>query len=360
MKVIEKYKLLEESFPELLQGIGVLIQKGKLSRRFDALQLTKIEQANLNKAKELCELKILELWNKQDTEDFKVLCSVYFDIATILSNEIRSDEDIYEIIKIISFGYLGEHSHFVKDFLNQQKDKIYNIEIREKWNSRLLRKCFQVIVSLVIKNSWKDISQSFDVINALRNEQKQFEETYLNQVREESQPYGAAEIISLYHFAKTVEIIGQYILEGKIDEKNYDVENKIKYHFKISREFANASGNMMLELLYQYVEALSIKLIRNTIWYTLTGVNHWVSEFNKFITKRENQPVFELLYPQRESILKGELLNPAHRSIVVSLPTSSGKTLIAEYKILQALNEFKERGGWVAYIVPTKALVNQI
>ncbi|HOK75460.1 MAG TPA: DEAD/DEAH box helicase, partial [Bacteroidales bacterium] len=93
---------------------------------------------------------------------------------------------------------------------------------------------------------------------------------------------------------------------------------------------------------------------------TLTGVNHWVSEFNKFITKRENYPIIELLYPQKESILKGELLNPAHRSIVISLPTSSGKTLIAEYKILQVLNEFRERGGWVAYIVPTKALVNQI
>ncbi len=94
--------------------------------------------------------------------------------------------------------------------------------------------------------------------------------------------------------------------------------------------------------------------------YNLTGVNHWVSEFNKFITKRENHPIFELLYPQKESILRGELLNPAHRSIVISLPTSSGKTLIAEYKILQALNEFRERGGWVAYIVPTKALVNQL
>jgi hypothetical protein len=54
------------------------------------------------------------------------------------------------------------------------------------------------------------------------------------------------------------------------------------------------------------------------------------------------------------------LLNPAHKAIVVNLPTSSGKTMIAEYRILQALNEFKERGGWVAYIAPTKSLVNQV
>lgn len=356
MKANEKYNFLINAFPEILQGIGSIIQKGKLSKKF-SLQLSESETEELYKAKELCELKILELWENKDTEEFKVLCSTYFDIATILPIETSSDEGIYEIFKIISFGYLGEHSHFVKDFLRQQKDQIDNIEIPDKWNSRLLRKCFQVIVSLVVKTSWDNISQAIGYINQLRNEQKQFEETHLNQVREESRPYGAAEIISLYHFAKTVEILGQYLLEGKIQGEQYDVENKINYHLKIAKEFANASGNIMLELLYKYFEAFSIKLVRNTIWYTLTGINHWVSEFNKFITKKENQPIFELLYPQKEAIR--ELLNPAHRSIVVSLPTSSGKTLIAEYKILQALNEFKERGGWVAYIVPTKALVNQ-
>jgi len=358
MKLTEKYNLLVTFFPEILQGIDAIVQKAKLSKRFSLLQLNENEKEKLLKAKELCELKILELWNNQDTEEFKALCSVYFDIATTLTLEIDTDEDIYEFIKIISLGYLGEHSHFVKDFLSQVKDNISRIEIPEKWNTRILRRCFQVIVSLVIKKSWQDISNSINIINELRQEQTRFEATYLNAVREESQPYGAAEIVSLYHFAKTIEILGQYLLEGKIDGEQYDVENKIKYHLKIAKEFSNASGNMMLELLYQYTEAFSIKLVRNTIWYTLTGVNHWVSEFNKFITKRENHPIFELLYPQKESLR--ELLNPAFRSIVVSLPTSSGKTLIAEYKILQALNEFKENGGWIAYVVPTKALVNQI
>ncbi|HOU95715.1 MAG TPA: DEAD/DEAH box helicase, partial [Bacteroidales bacterium] len=113
-------------------------------------------------------------------------------------------------------------------------------------------------------------------------------------------------------------------------------------------------------LLYKYFKEFSIKLIRNTIWYNLRGVNHFISEFNKFIAKRDSKSIQELLYPQKYSILKGEVLNPAYRSIILSLPTSSGKTLIAEYKILQALNVFKQSGGWVAYVVPTKSLINQI
>lgn len=357
MNVIEKYQLLTNAFPEILGDIGQLIQKGKLAKRFPELKLTDEEFAELKKAKELCELKILELWQTQDSENFKVFCSTYFDIASLLPCECNSDEDVFEILKIISLGYLGEHGHFVKDFLKQIP--FDNLVITEKWNSRLLRKCFQVIVALVIKKSWNDISNAIEQINQLRKEQNQFEETFLSKVREEGQPYGAAEVISLYHFAKTVEILGHYLIEGRIENGQYDVENKIKYHFKAAHEFASAAGNMMLELLYQFAEAFSIKLIRNTIWYTLTGVNHWVSEFNRFVSKKEEHPIYELLYPQKEAILKGELLNPAHRSVVVSLPTSSGKTLIAEYKILQALNEFKERGGWIAYVVPTKALVNQ-
>lgn len=68
--------------------------------------------------------------------------------------------------------------------------------------------------------------------------------------------------------------------------------------------------------------------------------------------------MLELLYPQKDAILNQGLLDPAHSAIVVNLPTSSGKTLVAEFKILQSLNQFEN--AWVAYVAPTKALVNQI
>lgn len=34
--------------------------------------------------------------------------------------------------------------------------------------------------------------------------------------------------------------------------------------------------------------------------------------------------------------------------------------MIAEFRILQALNQFALDRGWIAYLVPTRALVNQI
>lgn len=359
MSIQTKYHILEQAYPDMLAGIGMLIQKGKLSKRFESLQLIEEEILELNKAKELCELRIIELWEQRNDDDseaeFKGLCSTYFDIACQLQTTVEEEYFVYETFKLIAFGYLGEHWHFVKQHLKGLGENIQAIELGESWNKRVLTVSFKATVQLVRKENWRDVSQSVELINELRREQSQFENEFLSQVNDESRPYGAAELVSLYHFAKSIEILGQYLLEGRPLEP----EDQLQYHLQISGEYAHKSGNISLSLLYQFFEAFAIKMVRNTIWHNTRGINNWVTTFNRFISHQENGR-FELLYPQKESILEGELLNPAHRAIVVNLPTSSGKTLIAEYRILQALNQFKAHGGWVAYVVPTKALVNQI
>lgn len=359
MSLQDKYKLLEQAYPDLLAGISTLIQKGKLSKRFVSLQLTEVEIQELIKAKELCELRIIDLWDQRDDRqtayNFKSLCSTYFDIASQITVNIDDNYFKYESFKLIAFGFLGEHWHLVRQHLKRLSGEIQNIQLGDKWNNRILTVSFKAIVQLIIKENWRDVNEAVELINKLRTEQYQFENTFLSNVGEESRPYGAAELVSLYHFAKSIDILGQYLLEGR----PFEPEDQLRYHLNISGEYSRKSGNLSLSLLYQFFEAFAIKLVRNTIWHSTRGINNWVTTFNKFISRQEKGR-FELLYPQKESILEGQLLNPAHRAIVLNLPTSSGKTLIAEYRILQALNQFKDQGGWVAYIVPTKALVNQI
>lgn len=360
MSIQVKYDYLEQAFPDMLEDIGMLIQKAKLTGRFDAIQLSEEDKDRLLNAKELCELKIIEIWDNKDLENnneiFKGLCSVYFDIATLPPIQWDSDLLIYEQLKLISLGYLGEHWHFVKQYLKANNSGFDAIPTNGNWNQRILGISFKAIINLVKKDSWSEINQSVELINQLRQEQGDLENSFLNQLNEDSRPYGAAELISLYHFAKCVDILGSYLMEGRPLEP----EVKLKYHIGISIEYAQMSGNISLGLLYRFFEGFAIKMARNTIWYTTRGINNWVTRFNKYVSRREKNGLFELLYPQKESITKGELLNPAHRAVVVNLPTSSGKTLIAEYRILQALNQFREQGGWVAYVVPTRALVNQI
>jgi len=359
MSIQTKYQILEQAYPDMLAGIGMLIQKGKLSKRFSSLQLEKDEVQELIKAKELCELRIIELWEQRNIEqtsiEFKALCSTYFDIASQLPVIVKSEYFVYETFKLMAFGYLGEHWHFVKQYLKGLEEQIRSIGLVDNWNNRILTVSFKAIVQLVKKENWRDVSEAVGLINQLRIEQQQFETNFLNQVNDESRPYGAAELVSLYHFAKSIDILGQYLLEGRPLES----EDQLRYHLQISGEYAQKSGNISLSLMYQFFEAFAVKMVRNTIWHNTRGINNWVTHFNRYISRQEKGR-FELLYPQKESILEGQLLNPAHRAVVVNLPTSSGKTLIAEYRILQALNQFRNQGGWVAYVVPTKALVNQI
>jgi replicative superfamily II helicase len=354
-----KYQYLENVYSEILPNLSQVVQKAKLSTLFKNIVLNEEDLKLLEKAKDLCEFKIIDLWDNQNDEMFKALCSTYFDIASALNFD-NSDKEIfvYEQIKLFAMGYLGEEWHLVKQYITNRKSVFNSIKISEAWDKRLLFTSFLAIINLIKKDKWKDIDKAVNLINKLREEQKKFETIFLENNKENVRPFAAAELVALYHLAKSVDLLGTYFISGMPIEP----EEKVKYHVNIAREFAAKSGNLTLELLLQFSEALFLKMIKNTVWYSCRGVNNWVSKYNKFITKRDEKGIFELLYPQRNSIIKGELLNPAHKAIILNLPTSSGKTLTAEYRILMALNLFKndEIQGWVAYLVPTKALVNQV
>ncbi len=339
----------------MLGGIGTLIQKAKICNRFESIQLSDEEIQTLEKAKELSEVAILERWDDQD-DDFKALCSTHFDIASQLPIDVDDEYLFYEYIKLISCAYLGENWHMARQFIKQKMDELAGIKPNGSWNIRLLQKSFLALVYLIKKDNWEDVDRAVKTIEELRREQDEFEASFLSNQHESTKPLVSGELVALYHFAKCVELAGKYVLNGRPPE----VETQLNYHLNYSKEYAALSQNISLELLIQYFGALAKKMIRNTIWYSTRGINTRVSAFNKHISEKTDQGIFELLYPQREAILEGELLNPAHNAVVVNLPTSSGKTMIAEYRILMALNQFAAEGGWVAYVVPTRALVNQI
>ena len=188
------------------------------------------------------------------------MCNTYFEIATCFDYGLNSEANIMELFKIIIFGYLGEHSHYVKSYLLSIKDDVNDIAPPEKWDVGIIYTIFNSLYFLVVKNSWKDMGKAVENINQLRKEQQEFEANFLNRVREDSQPYGSAKIVSLYHFAKSIELLAFFLIGGTPT----DIENKMEYYFRIASEFAELSQNISLVLLYKYFKEFSIKLIRNT------------------------------------------------------------------------------------------------
>lgn len=308
---------------------------------------------------EVFELFLIQLKNDSKSDehllvDYYNYCKELFLLYQAL--EIPSDDmqKIKYIFKMISYSYLGQAWESGRRFiLNYFNSILIEDNDNDTWDVKIFKTLYNAFLYLIKKDNWNDLEKAIDKINNLRELQKDFESVYLNNNASLNKPM---ELLSLYHFAKIIELLSCYLINGN----TADIKEQIDYHFDNAIKASEITANFELSLLLSLLKDMSEQMIKNSIWWISRGVCSQISNFVKSITKLEHNAAYELLYPQREAIINKGLLNPAHKAIVVNLPTSSGKTIIAEFRMLQALNQFKDDGGWVAYIAPTRALVNQI
>lgn len=231
----------------------------------------------------------------------------------------------------------------------------------EDWGERTWATVLNVWLRLIRKDGWSDRDAVLEHISTLRDSQADFEREYL-EGRDPVHVKGTAlELIGLYHLARAAEVFAYYMTDGMV-EGNYQIHQLLDTHFDRVLDVCNKAQLINLEPLSHLLAASARQMADNSIWTVTRGVNSRVTRFvNSLVDRgRGSRAIFEVLPPQRRALAEKGLLGSSRRAIVVSLPTSSGKTLIAEFRMLQALNQFDYERGWVAYLAPTRALVNQI
>ena len=207
---------------------------------------------------------------------------------------------------------------------------------------------------------WDDLDAVQGQVADLRASQRDYEPRFLHDAEQRQDAGPAWELMTTYHLAKAAEILGLYLSQGTVDGR-YDVREQLEAQFDRAVAAAAAGRLMERETFVRLLARTARTLVGNSIWTVTRAVNSRVSTFVESMTSRDRQqPIFEMLPPQRRALREQGLLGSGHRSVVVSLPTSSGKTFIAQLRILQALNQFDRERGWVAYLAPTRALVNQL
>ncbi len=170
----------------------------------------------------------------------------------------------------------------------------------------------------------------------------------------------AWKLMAHYHMAKAAEILGAYLGQGSVDG-HFDIREQLQAQFDRAIRTSARGRLIEQEAMSRLLARAASVMVESSIWTVTRAVNTRVTRFVESLTDRERgRPIFEMLPPQRRTLREEGLLGSGHRSVVVSLPTSSGKTFIAEFRILQALNQFDQEYGWVAYLAPTRALVNQL
>lgn len=230
----------------------------------------------------------------------------------------------------------------------------------ESWGVRVWASILEVWLRLLRKQGWEDLDAVQQRVAALREDQREYEPAFLANAEEAQDPTPAWELIAEYHLAKASELLALYVSQGSV-EGHFDIREQLEAQFDRAISAASRGRLMDLESLARLLSRTARVLVENSVWTVTRAVNSRVTKFVERLTSRDQKrPIFEMLPPQRKTLREEGLLGSGHRSVVVSLPTSGGKTVIAQFRMLQALNQFDQERGWIAYLAPTRALVSQL
>lgn len=310
----------------------------------------------IDRAIDLYELSIVEMWRDRNTPDgqFQETCSKCCDLLRALPLPDEPEEKTKHVLKLFAYSYLGERWADMRRVLIEE-DAVWDVPNDDAWDHRVVYDTYTAILHLIRKSRWGDLDKATKLVDQLRTDQKTREGKLMQNTDPDHRGHLARDLAAYYHLAGTVDILAHFMRDG--DNPSH-VRTSVGHHMDAALRLAD--GAWELETLLIILKAAFEKMIDNSIWNIAGTINSRATDLIKKITGRDSQkPVYELLYPQLAAI-RQHLLDPAIRATVLTLPTSSGKTLLAEFRILQALNQFRDTGGKVAYVAPTRALVNQL
>lgn len=220
----------------------------------------------------------------------------------------------------------------------------------DNWKFRLINKSLTAFILLIRKlNGFQDISEALHIIEALKKEQCNFEEEYLKQFAYTEEVVEAYQLLGIYHLSKAIVETAIYLIDGYKYKERLDAV--IRQHIDTSLKLFASQPRM--ESLISLVDYGLKTLYKNSIW-NRTKFN---DKIQALCRRKAECGAIELLPSQRDA-LSQNLLDVASNVTVLQMPTSAGKTLLAEFNIL--VTKSLRPDAKIIYVVPSRALVNQV
>lgn len=297
--------------------------------------------------------------NLDDTND-TVAETVYKLLKFI---NIRKNESLFAFSSTIGVDGVDSTTlyYFYLSALALKSDKLISIRIDLKefslqqenssnWKFRLMNKSLEAFILLVRKlDGYNDIRTALTIIADLQQEQKEYEDKYLIEFNPNEEVHEAYLLLGLYHLSKAIVETANYLIAGYQYRERLDAV--IRQHLDISKKLMQYEPRLM-SLVNLFEFGLNT-LYKNAIW-TRTKFNNKIQQLCQ---KKAELGILELLPSQRVA-LSNNLLDVASNVTVLQMPTSAGKTLLAEFNIL--VTRALRPDAKIVYIVPSRALVNQV
>jgi helicase len=230
-----------------------------------------------------------------------------------------------------------------------------------EWEDRVTIDVSTAMLLLIRQEDHRDVASAGRIISRLADAQHEVESKWLSL---QSNPRrNAIVLLGLYHLAQAVTRTSEFLLAGSVTNGNgqtvTDFAPELRRLLVRAEEYLHLSGD--LETLF-WLNAVAIILWRlrtDSIWVAGRGISRRLDELlDELAGTGRERPIFSLLPSQQEALRKS-LLDPTKIAVVLQMPTNSGKTLLAEFSIIQAFEAYRDEAR-VVYVVPTRALATQV
>ncbi len=278
---------------------------------------------------------------------------------------ITDPEQVQQFAKICGIDGIDNELlyYFYLSAISIQNDKIINIRIdlleysenslnsqSDTWKERILNKILNAFVFLSRKkNGFEDIRKAIALIEDLKQEQSTFEKEYLEKYEYREEVIHAYSLLGLYHLSKTIVETANYLTTGYDYKKRIDAE--IRQHADVAKKLLHMEPR--LQSIVSIIKTSLKTICENSIW-AKTSFNDRIKRLCKI---KAELGMIDLLPSQREALDKN-LLDVVSNVTVLQMPTSAGKSLLAEFNIL--VTKALRPDAKIIYIVPSRALVNQV
>ncbi len=167
---------------------------------------------------------------------------------------------------------------------------------------------------------------------------------------------GAVEEAGNFMTMEAISSFSKYLRFGQ--NENFDIStNKISSSlnlFNTIRDPDNYILNQLIKLLFRQMQFCSL-------WHQLGDLQEFrkdpiLDRYIRILTTDKQKPIYELWDSQIAALPK---ILKSNLSVVLQMPTSAGKTRVAEIKIMQALATSGTRARCI-YVAPFKSLVTQV
>lgn len=219
------------------------------------------------------------------------------------------------------------------------------------WGQRTLYLIIKSLLLLIRKQKgMSDVREALRIIDALRGEQKAFEESYIANKPVQNQQRAALDLVGIYHVSKAVYDTADYLINGHSQQQRR-ITSTIRQHIELALHLIAPDSRLrdFFTIIWNDLQLL----VKNSVWSYAGFHDH----IKRLCRVKAELGQLELL-PSQQKALESNMLNVAANAIVLQMPTSAGKTLMAEFNIL--VTRSLRPDAKIVYVVPSRALMNQV